>query len=479
MILFVPGQFFQSLTGERIESDDIENGHKTDPHITKIPYEGISCDTADEEHDQSQELIEGLPAPFIPEKISHVTSGIENNAEKSGKAEEEQREGNEDHAELSQMVVHGCLQECHTGKTGNQIFRNKQHDHGGTAADHDGVDEDTERLNQACLGGLITFGCGCRTGSRAGTGFIGEQSSFHSIHENGAETAGHRLAHTKGFFKDPGKNAGKQTVIDCDDKERDEEVADGHNGDNGIQNLYGCMLPENDDSRNDHQKDARVKGRDGKSVLKRRSDRVTDNLTDAAPADQAGDGKQYRKQHVSFFPSQPFLHQMMDIIGRASAVSAIERILFFVQLGKSRFNKCCGRTDDGGDPHPENGSGTAGRDSSHDTYQIAHTHTGGGGYDERLEGGEAVFVAFRSFQRPEHIRKEPDRKKTGPDGKKDTGRDQKQDQKRNTDAAASGKRDLDEIAPEKVVDGADYLNDHNISSFHLELSPLCHKKRFV
>ena len=170
-----------------------------------------------------------------------------------------------------------------------------------------------------------------------------------------------------------------------------------------------CFL-ENDDCRNDHQKDACVKGR-MESVLKRRSDRVTDNLTDAAPADQAGAGKQYRKQHVSFFPSQPFLHQMMDIIGRSSAVSAIERILFFVQLGKSRFNKCCGRTDDGGDPHPENGSGAAGRNSSHDTYQISHPHPGGGGYDERLEGGEAVFAAFRSFQCPEHIRKEPDRKK--------------------------------------------------------------------
>lgn len=87
------------------------------------------------------------------------------------------------------------------------------------------------------------------------------------------------------------------------------------------------------------------------------------------------------------------------------------------------------------------------------------------GYDERLEGGEAVFAAFRSFQCPEHIWKEPDRKKTGSDGEKDAGWDQKQDQERNTDAAASGERDLDEIAPEKVVDGADYLNDHNISSF--------------
>ena len=86
---------------------------------------------------------------------------------------------------------------------------------------------------------------------------------------------------------------------------------------------------------------------------------------------------------------------MMDIIGRSSAVSAIERILFFVQLGKSRFNKCCGRTDDGGASTSET-LGAAGRNSSHDTYQISHPNPGGGGYDERLEGGEAVFAAFRS-----------------------------------------------------------------------------------
>ena len=80
---------FLGLSREGIKSDDIEDGHKTDSHISEIPDEGVGGDAPDKEHDQSQNFIKGLPAPFVPEKVGHVASRIEKDAEERGKAEEE------------------------------------------------------------------------------------------------------------------------------------------------------------------------------------------------------------------------------------------------------------------------------------------------------------------------------------------------------------------------------------------------------
>ncbi len=44
------------------------------------------------------------------------------------------------------MVVHGGLEQVHAGKTVYQVPGNEKHDKGGAAADHNGIDEDTECL---------------------------------------------------------------------------------------------------------------------------------------------------------------------------------------------------------------------------------------------------------------------------------------------------------------------------------------------
>ena len=225
---------------------------------------------------------------------------------------------------------------------------------------HNGVDEDTEGLNKTGLCGLLTFCGGSGTGGGAGAGFVGEKTTLDSVHQHSAETAGRCLTEPEGFLKDPGKNAGNLPVIDGDDKKRDEKVADSHDGNNGIQYLHRGIFPKDDDSGNDDQKNARVKGRDRKGICEGRGHGIADDLADATPADQAGNSEEHGDQYITLFPSKSFFDQMMDIVGGPAAVAAVERILFLMELSQGGFNEGGGGTDDGGNPHPEYSSRAAG-----------------------------------------------------------------------------------------------------------------------
>ena len=82
-------QGFDCFIGHREKGDQVEDCHQTDTDVPEIPDEGVGGDAPDKEHDQSQNFIKGLPAPFVPEKVGHVASRIEKDAEERGKAEEE------------------------------------------------------------------------------------------------------------------------------------------------------------------------------------------------------------------------------------------------------------------------------------------------------------------------------------------------------------------------------------------------------
>ncbi len=73
--------------------------------------------------------------------------------------------------------------------------------------------------------------------------------------------------------------------------------------------------------------------------LKRRSHGVADYLTDTAPADQTGNGKQNSRQNVSFFLLEVVFNQIVNVVGRTAAVAAVQRIFFFVKLCERSFDK--------------------------------------------------------------------------------------------------------------------------------------------
>jgi len=82
-----------------------------------------------------------------------------------------------------------------------------------------------------------------------------------------------------------------------------------------------------------------------------------------------------------------FYEKMVYIVGRASAVTAVERVFFFINLGQRCLDKGSGGAEQSGNPHPENSSGAAGGNSGNHPDKISHADPGGCGYDEGLNAG--------------------------------------------------------------------------------------------
>ena len=190
---FVFFELSQCFFALRVQDDDVEDCHKADSHIAKVPYKSIGRKTADEQHNKCKNFVCSLGCPVISKKIGHIASRIKQDSKEGGKTKQEQCRCNEDHAESSEMMFHCRLQKIHSGKSCDFFFRCEEHDHCSTAADHDRIYKNTKCLYKSCLNRLITFCRCCRTRCRAGTCLVGKQTSLDSIHQYCAETAGCRL----------------------------------------------------------------------------------------------------------------------------------------------------------------------------------------------------------------------------------------------------------------------------------------------
>ena len=145
------------------------------------------------------------------------------------------------------------------------------------------------------------------------------------------------------------------------DNDSKNKVCTCHDWNHDVQNFYSCIFPKYNNCSKNNKDDGRCQWRDGKCIFKGRGNRIADYLTDAAPADKAGNRKKYSKYGVFAISTVfSFCKKMMHIISRSAMVSTIERIFFFVELCQGTFNKSSRRTKQCGDPHPEYSTGTSG-----------------------------------------------------------------------------------------------------------------------
>ena len=153
-------------------------------------------------------------------------------------------------------------------------------------------------------------------------------------------------------------------------------------------------------------------------------------------------------------------HKMVDEIGGATPVAAVQWVSLLVELGQGGFNESGGGTNQRSDPHPEHGTRAAGRNSRHHAHQVSHADPCGGGHDQRLEAGNAfLFGTGLLFQRDmNHLGEEPHRQEPGAERKKDARRHQDQNQQRQSHTPASGKGNGNKIAPHKIVNGIQQLH---------------------
>ena len=73
------------------------------------------------------------PMPTSPRshtKVGHIGAGIKQDPDEGGEAEQPEGDGDEDHAEGAQMVIHGRLEKIHALQTVYEICRSQEHDKG-------------------------------------------------------------------------------------------------------------------------------------------------------------------------------------------------------------------------------------------------------------------------------------------------------------------------------------------------------------
>ena len=353
------------------------------------------------------------------------------------------------------MVLQGSLQKVHARKSFRDLLRHQQHQKGRATADHHRIDQHAQCLHKAHLDRVVALCGGSCTGCRTAARFVGEQAALDTVHQHSTKAASHGLPQTERFRKDAPEHRRELGQVEQHDAHGDDKIAHRHDGHHHVQTFHGGILAQHDHRRNGREHQCGSKRRNMERIFKRGTDRVGDHLTDAAPADEARHRKQRRYHRAFELFAAPALRQHMQIVGRSAAPAAVQRVGLAVFLGKGGFDKGGGRTQNGSDPHPEHRTGTACRNSGHHAHQIAHAHAGGGGNDQRLEGGKAVPALLFLAHGGDHIPEQPHRQKTGAAGEPDARREQQHHHEGNADAAAQ--RDGEQVAPQKAIDGFDKI----------------------
>ena len=87
------------------------------------------------------------------------------------------------------------------------------------------------------------------------------------------------------------------------------------------------------------------------------------------------------------------LGQHMDVVGRAAALPAIERVGLPVLLGQCGFHKGGGGPQQGRDPHPEHRPRPAGKDGGGHPHKVAGADGGRQRGAQALELADGLFLA--------------------------------------------------------------------------------------
>ena len=319
---------------------------------------------------------------------------------------------------------------------------------------------------------MICIRRGRRTGRGTAARLIREETALHAVHQHRTETARHDLPETERLRENAPEDRRQKAYVPHNHKDCHCKVDARHEGDNQIQYLGGRVFPKHNHSRNRDQHDGRVERRNPERVLKGRGDRIADDLADTAPADQRRNRKENRDK-VSLaaelglgfdlrlgarpLPDTALQEKVVDIVRRAAPVTAVERVLLLVELGERRFDKGRRSADDCGDPHPEDRTGTARRDSRDHTDQIAHADTGRSRDNERLHAREPsargigrvpALLLFQQYGN--HLREQAERQNARPYRVENTRRNQQQHHEREPDRTAARQRNSQQVSPQKL-----------------------------
>ncbi len=295
------------------------------------------------------------------------------------------------------------------------------------------VDENAHHGNNALLVGVLYVGLCVGMGGGAHTGFIGEEAALCALRngllEGCADSAADDGLRHKRILEDHTEGGGEVGNACGEDDNTAHEEESCHNGNdllgNGSKTLNAA---EEDYCANNNQHKTHNPGGDAKCGFHGRTYGIgLYHAAEEAEGKDNGNGKEACEEL-----SEAALEGAGDVVNGTALYIAV--FIYGTGLdGQSGLGIDGGHSQEGNYPHPEDGAGTAHKNSAGGTDYIAGTDLGGDGGGKGLEGahtgflltaaeGEIAEYAAHTFAEAAHLHK------TGLDGVEKTHCNKKNDQ---------------------------------------------------
>ena len=258
------------------------------------------------------------------------------------------------------------------------------------------------------LHGILGIGAGVGTGPGTEAGFIGENTAgntlLHADKEAANNTAGHS-SRIEGTLDDRSKHCGNLIGLHNDQANAQNHIQQSHGGNQ----LFGDLTDTLDAADEDQSHDDADEHTDDQ-VAACGAVHAQQTVVDQSGVDSSGDGvdlggiagtEDSADAEEGIQVSQPHpltAEAILDVVHGAADIVALV-IALPVMDRQGNFGKLGSHAQQGGDPHPENGTGAADGDGTCHTGDVAGTNGSCQSGTDRLERGQRTSS---SFFLPEH-----------------------------------------------------------------------------
>ena len=140
---------FHNRAGQQNDSNQVDGGHQPHGCVRRIEYRDHRFVATPDHHAQRSEPQQGQAQSVAAAQVDQSVLGVGVVGDNGGEGEEQNRDGDKVAPELTQVYFHGLLGQLGAGHTGTRLQNACQQDHHGRRrTDNDGIDKDTECLNQ-------------------------------------------------------------------------------------------------------------------------------------------------------------------------------------------------------------------------------------------------------------------------------------------------------------------------------------------
>ena len=388
--------------GQYEQSDDVGNDHDVIEHIGKLPNQVVGEEGTEENKRNGKYGVHH--GCFLTEEVLYVLLTEEVPADDRSKGEEGQTESNQKIARGgSEDLTHGglhhvCLGDACLRAIGERTVTRIQGRDGYQSGEGEydkGIDKYADHCDHTLIVGLFYVCLRMSVRSRTHTCLVGEQTSLGTLADRRLDCCSEGTAEDclrlEGVLEDHAEGLGDLGDVEAQNDHAENDIENCHDGNDLFSNRRDSADSANEDEGADCGKNQtdHPSGHHGNSGVDRFGNGVgLYHGSHEAQCQCDGYGEEAREELA-----EAVIEGTSDVVNG----SAKNRAVLLNDLGLLCEN-CLGvdgcHTEEGNDPHPEDGTGATHEDRAAGANDVARTDLRGDGGCQCLEGGKsAIFLS--------------------------------------------------------------------------------------